>query len=150
MAICLLHFLFQQANFRLDLNLPFLCLPRTRYHSCSGHFSDLIFAIAGEVLYLCKDVACSVLTVHFFVILLSSGHLDVIFSLLLCICSQLTREVFLWYLRAIFDCFCSDPIESPFLSCQMSLIGGEPCAQSMVEAFFRALMVLFSIYIFGN
>jgi hypothetical protein len=26
-----------------------------------------------------------------------------------------------------FDCFCSDPIESPCLSCQMSLIGGEPC-----------------------
>lgn len=49
-----------------------------------------------------------------------------------------------------FDCFCSDPIESPFLSCQMSLIGGEPCVQSMVEAFFHALMVLFSIYIFGN
>jgi hypothetical protein len=45
-------------------------------------------------------VAFSVSSVHFFDILLCSGHLDVIFSLL-CICSQLTREVFLWYLRAI-------------------------------------------------
>jgi len=38
------------------------------------------------------------------------------------------KRIFPLVFEGDFDCFCLDPIESLCLSCQIGLIGGEPCA----------------------